>query len=683
MNAYYRKTHLRSFLIVVSFLSTLLICVSYAAAINLTWDPVTAVGSYPVKGYKIHYGTSHENYTKVKDVGNVTTYNLCNLGLTPAQEYYFVVVAYTTIGEEGFYSSERSWVYSDKASTARVTSITSSTPNGSYTTGEDVDTTVNFSETVTLAGGNLVVALNTARTIEIEPFTSQISVSGNYTVQAGDNSSDLNADSLTLSGGTLQNAEGVDCSLSLPTGSNLADNKDIMIDTTPPVIDSVNVSSTTSVQVVFSEPVEESSAETVGNYNIDKGITINNATLDANLKTVSLYTSSHTEGEDYTITINNIKDRSPTPDTIPPNSTAQYSVTTQLVVSTLNPANYQTVYLDVRDRYYVDRDYTITSIPTGYERLLWIKTANDDKRNTSESFLTFTVNQHVTVYVAYDSRASTPPNWITRSYTNTGSNINVDDGARTLNIWRNDYFAGTIILGGNSAIGASGSESMYALILKPSTSGDTNPPAYVSAFTAATGDSQVSLSWTNSTDDDFVGTMICYRTDGAYPTDHSDGTLVCDRKAAPGSEDSFPHPGLQNGTTYYYSAFSYDEVPNYSEAAHASATPTASGPPIDTIAPTVTITQPTSADIYITDQSTITLRGTASDNVGVISVTWTNSRGDSGTASGTTDWTIFAIPLNCGKNNVITVTAKDAANNAGSATLTVDMNPCPVSGLGL
>ena len=119
------------------------------------------------------------------------------------------------------------------------------------------------------------------------------------------------------------------------------------------------------------------------------------------------------------------------------------------------------------------------------------------------------------------------------------------------------------------------------------------------------------------------------------------------------------------------------------KAAHASATPTASGPLPDTIDPTVTIAQPTSAGTYITDQSTITLSGAASDNAGVISVTWTNSRGGSGTASGTTDWTIFAIPLNCGKNNVITVTAKDAANNAGSATLTVDMNPCPVSGLGL
>ena len=62
-----------------------------------------------------------------------------------------------------------------------------------------------------------------------------------------------------------------------------------------------------------------------------------------------------------------------------------------------------------------------------------------------------------------------------------------------------------------------------------------------------------------------------------------------------------------------------------------------SSPPSDTTDPAVTIAQPTSAT-YITEQDTLTLSGTASDNVGVISVTWTNSLGGSGTASGTTDW---------------------------------------------
>src|SRR5438552_14912013 len=41
----------------------------------------------------------------------------------------------------------------------------------------------------------------------------------------------------------------------------------------------------------------------------------------------------------------------------------------------------------------------------------------------------------------------------------------------------------------------------------------------------------------------------------------------------------------------------------------------------------------------------MTLGGTASDNVGVTQVTWTNSRGGNGTATGTTSWTASGIGL--------------------------------------
>jgi len=200
---------------------------------------------------------------------------------------------------------------------------------------------------------------------------------------------------------------------------------------------------------------------------------------------------------------------------------------------------------------------------------------------------------------------------------------------------------------------------------------DTTPPAQVSSFQATSGDSCVTLSWTNPTDDDFVGTIICYRTDGTYPTNHTDGTAVDNGNDgkflnSPGSNDGFVHGGRQNGTSYYYSAFACNEVPNYSEAAHASATPIAP----DTNDPTVTITQPTSEGSYSTSQSTLSVGGSASDNIGVTSVTWINSLGGSGTASGTDNWTISNVSLQEG-DNVITVTAHDAAGNSGVDTLTV------------
>ena len=78
---------------------------------------------------------------------------------------------------------------------------------------------------------------------------------------------------------------------------------------------------------------------------------------------------------------------------------------------------------------------------------------------------------------------------------------------------------------------------------------------------------------------------------------------------------------------------------------------------VDTAAPVVTISSPTSAATYSTAAATVSLSGTASDSVGVTQVTWVNNRGGSGTASGATSWTVPSIALQTGAN-VLTVTAR-------------------------
>ncbi len=102
----------------------------------------------------------------------------------------------------------------------------------------------------------------------------------------------------------------------------------------------------------------------------------------------------------------------------------------------------------------------------------------------------------------------------------------------------------------------------------------------------------------------------------------------------------------------------------------------------DTTRPTVTITTPTSGTAYTATSNTLSLSGTASDNVGVTHVTWSNTTtGASGTASGTTSWSVNGIVLQIGAN-VITVKALDAAGNFGTDTLTVtyaDTTPPTVS----
>ena len=82
----------------------------------------------------------------------------------------------------------------------------------------------------------------------------------------------------------------------------------------------------------------------------------------------------------------------------------------------------------------------------------------------------------------------------------------------------------------------------------------------------------------------------------------------------------------------------------------------------DTTAPTLTITSPSTATMSTTATSVI-IAGTASDNVGVVSVSWATNFAASGVASGTTAWSA-SIPLLVG-NNSVTVRASDAAGNVG------------------
>ena len=91
----------------------------------------------------------------------------------------------------------------------------------------------------------------------------------------------------------------------------------------------------------------------------------------------------------------------------------------------------------------------------------------------------------------------------------------------------------------------------------------------------------------------------------------------------------------------------------------------------DTTPPTLTIASPGATTIS-TSSATIAFSGTASDNVGVTSVTWSTNMGQSGTASGTTSWSA-PIPLLVG-SNVVTIRAYDTAGNSGWRSVVVTRN---------
>lgn len=81
----------------------------------------------------------------------------------------------------------------------------------------------------------------------------------------------------------------------------------------------------------------------------------------------------------------------------------------------------------------------------------------------------------------------------------------------------------------------------------------------------------------------------------------------------------------------------------------------------DTTAPSLVILSPGNTSVA-TSASTATISGRASDSSGVVQVTWTDSSGQTGVASGTAYWNTGPIPLRLGTNTV-TIRAYDAAGN--------------------
>ncbi len=99
----------------------------------------------------------------------------------------------------------------------------------------------------------------------------------------------------------------------------------------------------------------------------------------------------------------------------------------------------------------------------------------------------------------------------------------------------------------------------------------------------------------------------------------------------------------------------------------------------DLDAPTIAVTSPAGGAATVTSSLT-NVSGTAADNIRVASVRWVSDRGLSGTASGTTTWTIAGVPLAAGRN-VITVTAVDDAGNSASTVVTITSNPPNTAGV--
>ena len=112
--------------------------------------------------------------------------------------------------------------------------------------------------------------------------------------------------------------------------------------------------------------------------------------------------------------------------------------------------------------------------------------------------------------------------------------------------------------GGSGGSGGSGS------------AGAASAPVPVPNLVTAEGaDSQIEFSWNNPETSGFAGTVIV-RKAGSYPESPTDGQTIYN-----GPRETFTDTALANGTTYYYSIYSYGSAGQYSNPIRVSTAPKA------------------------------------------------------------------------------------------------------------
>lgn len=125
---------------------------------------------------------------------------------------------------------------------------------------------------------------------------------------------------------------------------------------------------------------------------------------------------------------------------------------------------------------------------------------------------------------------------------------------------------------------------------------------------------------------------------------------------------------LAAGTPYYFAV----ESDGFGVASGAFGQFTTTAP--DTIPPTISFTNPSTTPLT-TKISPFPVTGTASDNIGVQSVTLLSDRTGGQTVTGTTAWSA-SVPLQLG-SNILSATARDSTNQTTATTTIVYDNQAP------
>ena len=262
-----------------------------AAAITLTFTTGLSTSNFEESDITVSNGTLSSF------VGSGTTYTVI---FTPTEQGVCTIdVAAGTFTDSSnnnnnIAASQFNWTFDSVAPT--VNNVTSTKPDGSYTIDEVIPITVTFSEVVNVTE-TPTLTLETGGSDAVVNYsygTGSTTLTFNYTVAAGHNSSDLDyvdTIALVLNSGTIKDAATNNATLTLASpgaANSLGANKALVIDTTAPLI---NLAGNDTETIEVGATYTDQGATATDNYDTTLTVVVGGDTVDTAI--VGAYTVTY------------------------------------------------------------------------------------------------------------------------------------------------------------------------------------------------------------------------------------------------------------------------------------------------------------------------------------------------------------------------------------------------------
>jgi hypothetical protein len=663
---------------IIFFLVIFLLAISSnvsSAATTLAWNASSGV----VTGYRIYYGTSQGNYPLSVEVGNITQYPLSNLSLQVGTTYYFIVKAYNDAGESGPSNEE------------------------SYTINPPPDTTPPLppqGQGYTLLNGNVTISWQANQEPDIagyrvysgtssRSYNSPIPVASNVTSYIFSGLQEGTTYYFAVSAvDTSDNESG-------PSGEAIVTIPDTFNPTlaiTSPALGGTYETSTSTISIAGS------ASDNVGVTQVTWSLGASNGTATGTTSWAATGIALQAGSNVITITASdsagNQANATLTVTYNPPDTTIPVIAITSPTASGTYETSAPTVSIAGN-----------ASDNVGVAQVTWsLGASNGTATGTttwSATGIALQAGSNDITIAASDSAGNQTSATLTVIYTPADTTVPVIAITSPTASGTYETSTATISIAGSASDNVGVTQVTWMLGANSGTAtGTTSWSATGIALRAGSNDITITASDSAGNQANATLTVIYTPADTTVPvvaitSPTASGTYETSAPTisiAGNASDNISvsqvtwslgaNNGTATGTTSWAAtgitlqAGSNVITVTASDSAgnQANATLTVIYTPADKTIPVIAITSPTSSGTYETNASTISIAGSASDNIDVTRVTWSNSVGGSGTATGTTSWSIALVALQEG-SNIITVTASDAAENMESTTIAINYTP--------